>query len=208
MARENSPPDRVVTACSRAAGQIVIGQAPGRWRRRNASGSGPNAGRCAVRPSATSRSTDKRPFAEGILRQIGAALRQLAARQSRERDTVQADFAGAGPGQTRQRRQQCGFARAIGADHGDEIAGPRHQRNIAEDGAAAFAHAHMLRPEARSWRAPLQPHTSQKKKGVPTRLVKTPSFSSGPRWINRAAMSAINSSSAPPKVAGNRMRLG
>ena len=50
--------------------------------------------------------------------------------------------------------------------------------------------------------------TSQKKKGVPSRLVKTPSRSSGLVCTSRAAISAQSSSSAPARVAGSSTRRG
>jgi len=149
-----------------------------------------------------------RPLAAWVLRQIAACSRQLQTRKRRERPVVDRDRAGIAPQEAGKRHEQGGFARAIGPDDRHERSSFGAKGDIIQYGAAASLHADERGFERRHGDVPLRRTTSQKKNGVPSRLVKTPSFISGPKWIRRVAMSAVSNRTAPAKAAGTRTRRG
>ncbi len=87
----------------------------------NCSGSGPMAGRCGVRPSATSRSTGNGHSSRGFCGKIGPSPRQLRRGNPMQRIGVGSHRTAIGMDQAGQHRQQGRFAGAIGADHRHEL---------------------------------------------------------------------------------------
>src|SRR5262249_21567614 len=125
-----------------------------------------------------------------------------------ERVPVQRDRSAIGLHEAGERGQKRRFAGTIGADHGDEFAAVRMKRRGIENRAAAAPDRDVVRVDPRHGEVRRSRTTSQKKNGVPMRLVNTPSFISGPSVMSRVAMSAAMSRAAPASEAGRRMRLG
>ena len=111
--------------------------------------------------------------------------------------------------QSRQRRQQGGFARAIGPDHGDEFARPGLERDIVAEWRARPAHVDMSRPRARSWRDLAQAHHQPEEErraeqaGEDAQLQFRAQMDQPRGDIGDRAAAARRAS-----VAGNRTRLG
>src|SRR5260370_813419 len=144
----------------------------------------------------------------GILRQISALGRKLALGISGQFLGAQHHSSAGRFQQPRQHLQQSGFAGAIGTQHGDEFSGIGLEGDIAENGLAAALYRDVFRRQQSHGATLRMRATSQKKKGVPNRLVKTPSRNSGLVWTNRAAMSAHSKSTAPVSAAGSSTRRG
>ena len=88
------------------------------------------------------------PFAAGILRQIGAATRQLRAGERAKGNAVEHHGAGIRLQQSCQHRQQRRLARPVRPDNGDKIAGLGMQRNVLENRALAATDENLCRVEA------------------------------------------------------------
>src|SRR6185436_618027 len=99
--------------------------------------------------------------------------------------------------QPRERCEQGRLACAVGANHRDQLPASRVQTCVLDDGAATAADDDIGGGDLGHGEVFRRRTTSQKKNGVPSSAVNTPSFISGPKRISRVAMSAPSSNTAP-----------